>query len=182
MKHNFTTKEEIVEKCLVLVQNQGWQSINIRKLAEECNVSTGTLYNYFDSKTSLLTEVVESIWNDIFDDKQQFDDILAYVDWIFSRIKYGNERYSGFFCYHSSLFSEAEKCEAKNMMCGMWRKFRTDLVEVLRKDKRYDLFSKQDKAGIEKIINIIHSMILASIVKQDYDPELTKYTIIKILH
>ena len=183
MKYNVITKEEIIEKCLVLIRNQGWQSFNIRKLAEECNISTGTVYNYFDSKTSLLVEVVENVWDEIFDHGDlEFDDILGYVDWIFSRIQYGNEKYSGFFRAHSSLFSDSEKNEAKIAMVRMWKKFRADLVVTLQKDRKVDLFSKQDQESVEKMINIILSMILASIVKQDYDPELTRYTIIKILH
>ena len=57
-----TSKEEILKTSRKLIQQQGWTAINIRSVAAACGVSVGSIYNYFDSKSALISAVVESIW------------------------------------------------------------------------------------------------------------------------
>ena len=61
-----TSKEEILKTSRKLIQQQGWTAINIRSVAAACGVSVGSIYNYFDSKSALISAVVESIWCEIF--------------------------------------------------------------------------------------------------------------------
>ena len=45
---------------------------------QACGVSVGCIYNYFASKTELLSATVESIWSDIFhhtEDEVVFQDV-----------------------------------------------------------------------------------------------------------
>ena len=62
-----TSKEEILCICRSIIQNDGIEAVNIRNVAKKCNISVGTVYNYFDSKYSLLAAVVENVWRDIFE-------------------------------------------------------------------------------------------------------------------
>ena len=55
-----TSKEEILYVCLSIIQNDGLEAVNIRNVAKKCNISVGTVYNYFDSKYNLLAAAVES--------------------------------------------------------------------------------------------------------------------------
>ena len=61
-----TSKETILKTSRELIQQNGWAGVNIRSVAAACGVSVGCIYNYFSSKTALLSATVESIWNDIF--------------------------------------------------------------------------------------------------------------------
>ena len=61
-----TSKEEILKTSRVLIQQNGWEAVNIRAVAAACGVSVGCIYNYFGSKTELVSAAVESIWSDIF--------------------------------------------------------------------------------------------------------------------
>ena len=61
-----TSKEEILKTSRVLIQQNGWGAVNIRAVAAACGVSVGCIYNYFGSKTELVSAAVESIWSDIF--------------------------------------------------------------------------------------------------------------------
>ena len=77
-----TSKEEILKTSRELIQQQGWTAINIRSVAAACGVSVGSIYNYFDSKSALVSAVVESIWCEIFhrpEDGAVFQDTLACV-------------------------------------------------------------------------------------------------------
>ena len=61
-----TSKENILQISRKLIQQNGWAGVNIRSVAAACGVSVGCIYNYFESKTDLLSATVESIWSDIF--------------------------------------------------------------------------------------------------------------------
>ena len=61
-----TSKEEILCVSRALIQNQGWKAVNIRTVAKECNISIGSVYNYFENKADLIAATVESVWHDIF--------------------------------------------------------------------------------------------------------------------
>ena len=63
MKTAYISKKHILMVCHQMVQTHGIQSITIRAVAKQCNVSIGSIYNYFPSKNKLLHEVIES--NDI---------------------------------------------------------------------------------------------------------------------
>ena len=60
-----TSKEEILKTSRVLIQQNGWEAVNIRAVAAACGISVGCIYNYFGSKTDLVSAAVESIWSDI---------------------------------------------------------------------------------------------------------------------
>ena len=73
-----TSKEEILKTSRVLIQQNGWEAVNIRAVAAACGVSVGCIYNYFGSKTELVSAAVESIWSDIFrhpDDPAVFEQV-----------------------------------------------------------------------------------------------------------
>ena len=57
-----TSKESILKVSRELIANQGWAAINIRTVAAANGVSVGSIYNYFDSKSDLVSATVESVW------------------------------------------------------------------------------------------------------------------------
>ena len=82
-----TSKEEILKTSRVLIQQNGWEAVNIRAVAAACGVSVGCIYNYFGSKTDLVSAAVESIWSDIFrhpDDPAVFEDTLSCIRWMYA--------------------------------------------------------------------------------------------------
>ena len=52
-------REELLSKCFDLFANQGYGSVTMRQIAQELEVSTGTLYHYFPSKEALFEQLVE---------------------------------------------------------------------------------------------------------------------------
>ena len=66
MNPNATSKANILKTSRELIQQNGWAGVSIRSVAAACGVSVGCIYNYFASKTELLSATVESIWSDIF--------------------------------------------------------------------------------------------------------------------
>ena len=95
-----TSKADILKTSRELIQQNGWAAVNIRAVAAACGVSVGCIYNYFGSKTELVSAAVESIWNDIFhhpEDKTVFQDTLSCIRWMYRQMEYGCQQYPGFF-------------------------------------------------------------------------------------
>ena len=51
-------RKKMLEKSLYLFTNKGFSNVNMRQIAAEIGVSTGTLYHYFSSKENILVEML----------------------------------------------------------------------------------------------------------------------------
>mgnify|MGYP002091474903 CR=1 FL=1 len=90
MNPNATSKANILKTSREIIQQNGWAGVSIRSVAAACGVSVGCIYNYFASKTELLSATVESIWSDIFhhpEDEVVFQDTLSCVRWMYQQLE-----------------------------------------------------------------------------------------------
>ena len=110
--------------------------------------SAGTIYNYYESKSDLLGDTIESIWREIFfhtEDEQDFKDVAACVSWIYKRLEYGNEQFPGFFSLHSFGFMKDEKNGWKEENAADLEHILNGLCDVLKNDPkiRSDVFDEK---------------------------------------
>ena len=169
-----TSKEAILEMSREIVINDGVVSLSIRKVASKCNVSVGSIYNYFESKAELLGATIESIWSEIFHQGKNpdvFCNISECITWLYDCLKYGNEKYPEFFTVHSIGFANDEKAGGKQKMYNAWEHILKNLRDVLSHDPniREDAFNSRFTP--EKYANMIFSLILSDMMKKEYDPE-----------
>lgn len=141
-----TSREEILKASRELIRQEGWSAISIRSVAAACGVSVGSIYNYFDSKTELVSATVESVWEEIFhrpENADMFQNIVSCITWMFERMAYGSRQYPGFFTLHSLSFMQKEKSEGKLRMQHAWRHILDVLCFVLKQDAgiRQDAFT-----------------------------------------
>ena len=167
-----TSKEMILGACREIIMKQGWAAINIRAVAAACDISVGSVYNYFDSKSDLVAAAVESVWCDIFhvpENQPVMDDFIKCVEWIFDSMRKGDEKYPGFFNLHSVSFMGEEKTGGQQLMAQSWGHIQEGLCTVLRNDKkiRQDVFDKDFTR--QKFSEIIFSLIISALLRHDYD-------------
>ena len=168
-----TSKEEILKTSRELIQREGWSAINIRSVAGACGVSVGSIYNYFPSKSALVGAAVESVWCEIFhrpEDSSVFQDIQACITWLYQRMEYGCKQYPGFFTLHSLGFMGEDKSDGRQKMQQTWQHILDGLCSVLQRDARVrpNAFSQQFTA--EKFADLLFSLMLSALLRQDYDP------------
>lgn len=168
-----TSKEEILKVSRELIRQQGWSAISIRSVAAACKVSVGSIYNYFDSKAELVGAAVESIWCEIFhrpEDRAVFENTQACIRWMYARMEYGCRQYPGFFTLHSLGFMQEDKSDGKRRMQEIWQHMLNGLCAVLKRDTniRPDAFTGQFTA--EKFADVLFSLMLSALLRQDYDP------------
>lgn len=180
-----TSEDEILKTSRKLIQQQGWPAVNIRSVAAACGVSVGSIYNYFDSKAALVGATVESVWREIFHrpgDGGVFQDTQACIIWMYGRMEYGGRQYPGFFTLHSLGFMREDKPDGKQRMQQTWQHILKELCSVLEQDSRIrpDAFTEQFTA--EKFANVLFSLMLSALLRQDYDPGTVLELVNRILY
>ena len=168
-----TSKEEILKASRALIQQKGWSAVNIRSVAAACGVSVGSIYNYYDSKAALMGATVESVWCEIFhrpEDEAVFQDTQACITWLYGRMEYGCQQYPGFFTLHSLGFMGEDKSDGKQRMQQTWQHILEGFCSVVKRDTlvRPDAFTEQFTA--EKFADLLFSLMLSALMRQDYDP------------
>ena len=168
-----TSKENILQISRKLIQQNGWAGVNIRSVAAACGVSVGCIYNYFESKTDLLSATVEIIWSDIFhhpEDEAVFQDTLSCVRWMYKQLEYGCQRYPGFFTHHALGFVQQDTADGKQQMQRAWQHILDALCTVLRNDARIRADAFTEEFTVEKFAEMLFSLMLSALVRQDFDP------------
>ncbi len=97
-------KEIILDTALALFARRGFYNTPISLIAKEAGISKGLIYNYFDSKESLLYEIISSGMNDLVSDLKYEeergvtrDELIHYVEVSFTKIKKNSRFYRLFF-------------------------------------------------------------------------------------
>jgi len=77
-------KELIMGVALELFAEKGYHATSISQIAQKANISKGLTYNYFNSKTELLNELINHGFNVIFENLDiNHDGILTEEEFIF---------------------------------------------------------------------------------------------------
>ena len=180
-----TSREDILNTSRDLIRRQGWLAINIRSVAAACGVSVGSIYNYFDSKAALVSATVESVWREIFrrpEDEAVLHDTQAYIAWIYAQMEQGCRQYPGFFTLHSLGFLQEDKADGKRRMQQAWQHIIDELYSVLTQDGRVRVGAFTDQFTAERLSDVLFSLMLSALLRQDYDPAAVLEIVRRILY
>jgi AcrR family transcriptional regulator len=61
-------RELILSEAKKILENEGYSQISIRRVAKECGIAVGTIYNYFPTKKGLIVEMMTDFWEEYFCD------------------------------------------------------------------------------------------------------------------
>lgn len=167
-----TSREAILDKSRMLIREQGWTAVNIRSVAAACGVSIGSIYNYFHSKSDLISAAVESVWYEIFHISEQegrFESFLECVQWIFDRMKRGDEKYPGFFTLHAMSFLGEDKADGQRLMAQSWEHMQEEMYRVLVCDKQIREGAFCGEFTERKFVAMIFSLIVSALLQRNYD-------------
>lgn len=160
-------KEELLKVIKELVKKEGMDKINIRLIAKECNVSVGSVYNYFPSKTDLVFELIESFWNEVIDDNfMEAIDHLNFINFIEFTYQHFDCRLKDFtkdFLNQISSFNTQAKAKGKTIETKFLENLKLIFLRNLVKDSSIkatiwnNTFTKQDFIDFV-FINIIYAL------------------------
>ena len=85
-------------------------------------------------------------------------------------MEYGCRQYPGFFTLHSLGFMREEKSDGKRRMQQTWQHILDGLCLVLKRDARVRPDAFTDQFTAEKFADVLFSLMLSALLRQDYDP------------
>lgn len=84
-------RAELLNGCFELFARRGYAALTMRQIAKELDVSTGTLYHYFESKEDLFRKMLESLsQRDVSEAVVQLseaDSMTARIDHLFTFVQ-----------------------------------------------------------------------------------------------
>lgn len=180
-----TSRETILRVSRELIRQRGGDAISIRSVAAACGVSVGSIYNYFDSKTALVSATVESIWNEMFhrpEDEAVSRDAQAYIVRMYEQMEAGCRQYPGFFARHSLGFLQEEKADGKRRMHEAWQRIWNGLCSVLKQDTRIRSDAFTETFTAERFSDVLFSLMLSALLRQDYNPAAVLEIVRRVLY
>lgn len=107
-------------------------------------------------------------WNP--QDGAVFQDVQTCVKWMYERMAYGDEQYPGFFTLHSLGFMQEDKADGKRHMQQIWHHILNGLCTVLQQDTKIRPGAFNEQFTVEKFADVLFSLMLSALLRQDYDP------------
>ena len=81
----------------------------------------------------------------------------------------GDKKYPGFFTFHSIGFLGEEKARGRQLMKQSWEHIQDRLYTVLINDKNVRPEAFNELFTPKKFVELIFSLIISALVRQDYD-------------
>jgi TetR/AcrR family transcriptional regulator, cholesterol catabolism regulator len=165
-----TSKEAIITACRELAAKNGLQSLNMRTVAQKCNVSVGSVYNYFPSKADLIVATIQDVWQHIFRMDKTCKRIASfpdYVVWIFKSVQSGVAKYPNFFTAHSISFANTEKGKARQVMEKYYIHMKAGLLKTLQSDAKVKPSAFSKNFTESDFVDFVFSNLLSLLMKQE---------------
>lgn len=172
MNKTVTSREAILAASRKLVMEKGIQAVNMRSVASVCGTAVGSVYNYFPSKSELLTATVEEVWKEIFHMPEQpaeFSDFAGCVAWLFERIREGSRKYPGFFTLHSMSFAAENRQQGRRMMEHYFDHMKKGLRHVLECDPSVKQGAFNDILTPESFVDMVFFNVTYSLLEERED-------------
>jgi len=110
-------QEIILEHALGILEEQGYDSLNMRNIARSCGIATGTIYNYFPTKRDLLVQMMSNYWEQQY---QIIDTIISSDNGLFIKLEKVFAMMEGFVHYFKETWANWQQDkESFDMEKGM---------------------------------------------------------------
>ena len=172
-------KEDILKVSRDMILEEDYSNISIRKIAQRCGISAGTVYNYFNSKQEIIEYITKSEWDLLIRrieySNKNTEDYIKKLNIIFTEIrnfinKVHNIQYNDFLnTFETERFFEMKK-------------HKDDFHEQLS-NKVYEALEKESFFNNDKLVcNIIIKMFFSYSTYLHIEFEDLKPYIEKLIH
>ena len=113
-------RENLLTAARIQLIDGGYTALSLRALARDCKIAVGTIYNYFDSKESLVAHVIAADWQDTRKEMKDLCEEAASVPdgicAVFSQLQKFETLYSGVFSQFAGLGRPAGLSERHQLL------------------------------------------------------------------
>ena len=158
-------KEDILSTAREMIIVEGLKKISIRQIASRCNISTGTIYNYFNSKQDIIVSVA---WQEWYSSLNKIDSTNVSTISPMDKLNFIFLELRSFLNMVHNMQSDDfyESVELEKLM--KMRKNKKDLHELLS-SKVYDALTE---ANIPKQDSLVYSIIIKLFCSYAMSPDI----------
>ena len=185
MKKAIISDKEILEVSKQMVREKGLQAIHMRSVAQACQVSVGSIYNYYSSKNDLMLATITSIWQEIFHGQNPNRETMSFIDEVkdlFNCIQLGSQTYPFFFSLHSMSLAENDKEKGRMVMNQYFDHIKKQLLTSLQNDTKVkeNVFTAQ--FTLEQFIDFVFSNLISLLLQQETSCDFLIAVIQKVIY
>jgi len=170
-------REDILNAAQRLFARNGFHATKLDDIAEEAELSKGTIYLYFDSKEDLFFSLVRQKMAQLMDrlrrSVQTAKPILERIkDLVHAYLSFFEENKDFFRIIHSesTRFSVNVEDEQRRIMLKGYLEYLDFIIDVISKGKRAGVFKKIDSKAIALCLaGLLHSFTFYWILRGDED-------------
>lgn len=176
----FHTKNLIYNIAIELIEKKGYSNITIQEICQQSNVSVGTFYHYYKSKSDILSEIYKKADEYFFSQKSEFlnnkNPLKQIIDFFVFYAKYneniGIDLMKELYTSNNKMFiqkgrnmqiilnSIVEKCQIENILTSQYSNYEiSNQIFIYIRGQVYDWClndgSYNLKNSVEKSINLI---------------------------
>lgn len=186
MNRSVTSKEELLATAKSIVFQEGIQKLNIRYLAKKSQVSVGSVYNYFSSKSDLVIGVMEEFWRIVFHDEickvegnPSFPDFFEKV---YEKVAKNMEDFKSVFLGPIGTMNAEDSIKAKTLMDHYIDHMHQGFLSVLEKDSEIPSSIWTEGFTQEQFISFTLSQLLNLLTEEAKDCAYFKEIMSRILY
>lgn len=148
---------------------EGINAINMRAISNKCDISLGSIYNYFPSKSSLIINTIESIWEEIFnlDNLSSCKNFIDTIVYIFNTSTTNLKKYPNFFTLHSFMIADENKEKGRDYMNKFLKNIKLTLVNSIENDKNIKNSIFDEHLTKEIFVDYIFTLLLDLIFQKN---------------
>ena len=171
-------KETILKYAREILENEGYEALNVRNLAKCSGVSVGTIYNYFEDKKVLDMYIMTAFWSEyellvqtiLADDSKDFYKKLQEIESEMNRfVAIFRDLFSQAMQSRNNAYSEKERSTKNQMIKRMSLMLER---EILRENPKL----ANETPNAEDIADwIMNSMMMINHMKGMNYPQLEKF-------
>lgn len=113
-------RENLILEGKKLLLDKSYKDLSIREIAKNCNIGTGTFYNYFSTKDELVSEIFRGDWKKVSDLVNRLKQVDEPCKEKFRKIYTSIEM---FLSNYLSIFYEMAMIKGYNYECGETGRF-----------------------------------------------------------
>ena len=164
MKKQAISKDYLITIIQQIVMKDGLDAISIRRLAEEANVSVGSVYNYFESKEAMIMAFVHFTWLEYFQkpllEYKDSDNYTQLIHDVFELVKRNANEYHAIFASYYRSFTPEVKEQARAHKRRDFKVLSEIFLDALKHDPHVDNSIWTEKLTPEAFNQfVIHSLL-----------------------
>lgn len=168
--------EIILEEARKILFAEGYEGLNMRIIAKNCGIATGTIYNYFPKKDDLIAQMMMAHWNYFFRIIDQIDeetsDFYKKMDRIYSHFKIFTDEFHSVFLsrnFQTMVSKDETRANKNDFMSRLQRR-----IELILEHHFRAFDTKISHAEVS-------TFILANFIAVSYVPDYSYALFVNIL-